>query len=109
KEFAEFDAVRFRLDRLEFSAEFRRRIRLEIEGVEVRRAAAEVDEDRRFRPRLGIDFARGGELQVIRQRQPGGAEHACLDEIAAIQAVAVSMHGHQNGPLPWLVWGINDW
>src|SRR5437762_2824429 len=109
---ADLDARYVRRDRLELAAVFRGRVGLQVEGVDVARAAAEVDEDRRGRL-AASDRAGLGQPQVIGQPQAGRAEHADPEEIAPPDPVAASIARHvvfpprdvrSSGPSP-----LSDW
>src|SRR5262249_43959181 len=69
-------------DGAELAADFRRLVRLGVEGVEVTHAAVEEDEDAAF----GGRSLRGGErpqAEEVTQSQAGGAEGGALEELAA--------------------------
>ena len=77
---ANLDAGNVRLDRLELSANLRRRIHLDVEHVLMWRPAGQVDHDDRLvrSPDAGLRLR----VQQLRQGQPAQAQSADLDEAA---------------------------
>ena len=69
---------------------------LEVEGVHVRRAAAQIDVDRRA-TFGGSDFPGLRHPQVTGKRKTEAADRPDLKEIAAMHAVAELMCGHGDG------------
>ncbi len=92
--FADLHSRNVGLDRIEFAAEFDRRIGLEVVHVHVRRTARQVDHDRGLVPRRRrlAGWGRGGRAQLkhVGQRQTG-AERADLEEIATVHAIAEAL------------------
>jgi hypothetical protein len=91
---AHLDAGHVGVDRPELAAKLRGRVRLHVERIHVRRAAAEEDEDRRGRPRPA-NLLRLRGPQVTGERQPR-AEGADAHEVAPRDAVAETVSRHDG-------------
>ncbi len=85
---ADLDAGHVGGDRLEFTPELARSVRLQVERIHVRWAAPQVDEDRRG-GLPSVKLTRFGQLEIVRQRQAGCADDAHPQEVAATDAVAI--------------------
>ncbi len=96
---ADFDAVDVGLDGIEQPAVLGRGVRLQVEGVHVRRAAGEVDEDRGFGGGIIADIAGLGQLEIAGQGQPARAQGTGFQEIPSFHSVASLMNGHEAIPL----------
>jgi hypothetical protein len=68
-------------NRFEFAANLRRRVRLEVEGILMRRPPGQVDHDHRFSS--GTDFGRSLGLEQLRQHDPAHSQRADAQEIPA--------------------------
>ena len=78
--------------RLELAAVFGRGVGLKVEAVEVGRAAAKVDEDRRLRRCRQVGFLRPG--QVVGKGYRRAAESPDTEHVSSSHAVTGSMYRH---------------
>src|SRR5205814_5899531 len=89
------------VDRLELPAEAIGSIGFQIERVEMRGAAAEINKD----PLLcGVlaNLVGCRQTQVARERQPQSSENADLERVAPSRSIAVSVNRHVRCP-----WHVN--
>src|SRR5262245_59153717 len=102
KVFANLDAGRLGLDRLERPANVGLHIGLEIERLQMARAAVEPQQNARLRLR-GLIAGRGARPEQVRQPKTQRAQATETEDIAAIDAIATTgecSRGHSMLPLP---------
>ncbi len=100
---ANLHARHIRFDRLEFAANFGRGLGLQIERIEMRRPALQINIDGRLSLRRS-DLPGLGCPQVSGQMQTQPAERSDLDEIAPSHAVAKDAGCHGNASWEKRIW-----
>ena len=93
--FADLDPRYVRFDRVELTSKLRWSIGLEIKGVDMRRAARKLNENRSVSRGFGVKLASVSHAEIVAHRQPAGcAKYAHSKGITTAYPVTLSMSCH---------------